>query len=126
VGNLALSESFLIRRGGAESTFVTGVESVVVAMIDGLGLRRLGSGDVGGEVADIIEIEIEAEVKGGKRCVASRRVGTYSASFHRLLASTFVLGMKSGFIVTSIRSENLFQFSLFSSLIKILESFGVQ
>lgn len=33
---------------------MTGLESVV-AMIDGLGLRRLGRGDVGGEVADIIE-----------------------------------------------------------------------
>jgi hypothetical protein len=31
---------------------VTGTDSVV-AMIDGLGLRRLGSGDVGGEVADM-------------------------------------------------------------------------
>lgn len=36
--------------GGCASIFVTGV---VLSMIDGFGLRRLGRGDVGGEVADI-------------------------------------------------------------------------
>lgn len=45
-----------MRRGGAASTFVTGVGSAD-AMMDGFGLRRLGSGDVGGEVADMRSLD---------------------------------------------------------------------
>lgn len=71
MGSLALSDSLLIRSGGAWSIFVTGgwdsaaagaveggesVGAVVivgpdeVASLVGVGFRRLGRGDVGGEV----------------------------------------------------------------------------
>lgn len=41
-----------MRSGGAKSTLVTGGD-LVVAIIEGFGFWRFGSGDEGGEVADI-------------------------------------------------------------------------
>ena len=54
-------------RGGTALALVTGV---VVSIIFGLGLRRLGRGEVGGEVADIawtIGIGDERGRRGGTR-----------------------------------------------------------
>lgn len=47
-----------MRRAGSASTFVTAgvVEAIFAGVVgdSGLGLRRLGSGDAGGEVADMV------------------------------------------------------------------------
>jgi hypothetical protein len=64
VGNLALSLSFLIKRGGAESIFViAGVGAAIVDVIEGLGscvfgfgFWRFGRGDEGGEVVVVVVI----------------------------------------------------------------------
>jgi hypothetical protein len=64
VGNLALSLSFLIKRGGAESIFViAGVGAAIVDVIEGVGCSgfgfwRFGRGDEGGEVAFVVVVDI--------------------------------------------------------------------
>jgi hypothetical protein len=73
-----LEESFLMRRGGAAESLVTGViaSSISFGLGDavdevGLGLRRLASGDDGADIFDCLGEEIAKwtaiETRAGKR-----------------------------------------------------------